>query len=221
MHNRTLLIASLALAPAIVGQARAADVAATITADNHYALYTTGNAGLALVGRNELGAGGAPGTYNWSLPESWSFTAQDKIYIAAWSDDSVAQGLLAQIVVDGVSPLHSGDAKWEVFASHINRGDGDAEPTVPEMDALIAFATGGGLWEAPFVGGNNGVAPWGLIPDLTADARWMWWNTPGDADPLRDGSGAGELLVFRIDIPTPGSSALLALGGLALFRRRR
>ncbi len=221
MHRSFAPCACAVLALAGTGLARAAIIDAAITADNHYALYTTTNVGLELVGQNEAGASGSPGTYNWSIPEPYSFFALNEVYIAAWSDDAVAQGVLAQVFVDSGESLHSGDSKWEVYATHVNRGDGDPVPTLSEMSGHIADATTGGLWETPFAGGNNGIAPWGSIPGITSAARWMWWNTPGDSDPIHGGSGAGEFLIFRIAVPTPGSAALLGAGALLAFRRKR
>lgn len=215
------LFAGAAAALMIASGARAATVSAVITADNHYAVYSTGNTGVIYHGGNELGPGGAPGTYNWSVPESFNFVANDRLYIAAWSDDSVAQGLLAQILIDGIMTLHSGDAKWEVYRTGINRGDYAVHPSTAEMDAHILTADNGGLWATPYIGGVNGSGVWGMVPGITTDARWMWCNIPGDADPLDGGSGYGEMLIFRVDIPSPGSAALFGLGGLILTRRRR
>src|SRR5262245_64070490 len=65
-------------------------VTATLTADNHYALYAGQADGsqLTLLGTNELGPGGAPGAFNWSLPETWTFSVGegDYIYVLAWDD---------------------------------------------------------------------------------------------------------------------------------------
>ena len=84
---------------ACVGAATAANAAPLylkITADNHYALYSSTSNVFSYHGGNEIGAGGSPGTYNWSLPETYNINVGDRVFIAAWSDDSVAQGLLAE-----------------------------------------------------------------------------------------------------------------------------
>lgn len=201
--------------------AHAATVDAIITADNHYAVYSTGNTGVVYHGGNELGSGGSSGTYNWSVAEAHTFEAAGRLYIAAWSDDSIAQGLLAQILIDGAMTLHSGDAKWEVYCTGANRGDSSSHPSTLEMDGHILTADTGNLWETPFIGGANGTGAWGPIAGITNDARWMWCNVPGDDNPLDGGSGYGEMLIFRVDVPAPGSAALIGLGGLTLIRRRR
>ncbi|HZW06118.1 MAG TPA: PEP-CTERM sorting domain-containing protein [Phycisphaerales bacterium] len=216
MKTTLTAIATLALAAA----ANADIVSATVTADNHYALYTGTDDAVTFIGRNEMGAGGTPGTYNWSQPETWSFTTGSYIYIAAWSDDAVAQGLLAQVT--GLSDTyHSGDARWQVFPTFVNLGDGDAAPTGMQLTAYIADANSGNKWEAPHVGAANGIGPWGAIAGIGSAPRWMWVQNPGQADPLQGGSGYGEMLIFRMSVPAPGAAAALGLGGLAALRRRR
>jgi hypothetical protein len=48
--------------------ADAATITATVTADNHYALYYGTQSNLTFVGRNEKGSSGNPGDVNWSVP---------------------------------------------------------------------------------------------------------------------------------------------------------
>ncbi len=226
---RTKLNAALAAAvTAAVGTAGAAHAEAvnvTITADNHYALFSRDNNVFSYHGGNELGAGGNPGTYNWSVAESYALNVSGTLYIAAWSDDSVAQGVLAQFTSDSLGSLLSGDSRWEVYATNVNRGDNDPHPTINEIAGYVAVADTLNLWEDTFVGGANGVEPWGTIAGISGDARWMWKNIPGDPDPTQGGSGAGEMLIFRTvmppSVPAPASAALLGLGGLAAARRRR
>lgn len=217
--NRAVLTVVLAAA-ATATCARAGVVEALITADNHYALYSSTGGVFAYHGGNELGSGGSPGTYNWSEPEPYTFSAGDYVYIAAWSDDSVAQGVLANMWIDG-NPLHSGDPAWQVYKTDINRGDGDAHPSALEIDGHVGFADANLLWETPFVGGGNGSGPWGAVSGINGDARWMWYATPDDANPLEGGSGEGEMLIFRTTVPAPGAMALAGLGGLLVARRRR
>ncbi len=220
MKMNHAVLSAIVVAVGAAGYARAGVVEATITADNHYAMYSSTGASFFYHGGNELGAGGSPGTYNWSMPESYSFNAGDFVYIAAWSDDSVAQGVLANIWVDG-SPLHSGNAAWEVYKTDVNRGDGDAHPLASEIAAHVSLADTNSLWTTPFVGGANGIGPWGAVAGIDGDAKWMWYATAGDDDPLQGGSGAGEMLIFRTSVPAPGAAGIAALGGIVIFRRRR
>jgi hypothetical protein len=209
---------------ACVGAATAANAAPLslkITADNHYALYSSTSNVFSYHGGNEIGAGGLPGTYNWSLPETYNINVGDRVFIAAWSDDSVAQGLLAEVWDSNENQLHTGVGPWEVYKTGMNRGNGDPHPTTLEIAGHVQTADLNSLWEVPFVGAANGVGPWGVVPGIDTSAKWIWWNNPADSDPLRGGDGAGEMLIFSYRIPTPGSLALGGMGALLLARRRR
>lgn len=221
MLSTSTRIAAVALA-ALAGlsaSAQGAMVQATITADNHYALYSSTGEVFSYHGGNELGAGGSPGQYNWSLPETYSFEAGDFIYIAAWSDDAVAQGVLASIMADNVD-LSSGSPLWQVTSVNINMGDGSPHPTALDVAARVANADANNLWETPFVGGANGIAPWGTIPGIGQSARWMW-RSSGASNPLQGGANHGEYLIFRTVVPAPGALALAGMGGVIVARRRR
>jgi MYXO-CTERM domain-containing protein len=174
-------------------------------------------------GGNELGSGGAPGTYNWSEAESYSFnTVGGFLYIAAWSDDSIAQGLIADILING-NDYSSGHPAWEVYRTNDNRGDNDPHPTTTAMENYVGFADANNLWELPAVGDLNGQqAPWATVAGINmGTARWMWVANPNQFNPFEPGSGFGEMLIFRIAVPTPGAAALMGLGALAATRRRR
>jgi len=202
--------------------ATAATITATITADNHYALYSGAQDGsfLATVGGNELGVHGAPGRYNWSMAESYDFsTDQPFLYLAAWSDGHVAQGVLAELAVDELSLL-SGNAAWTVFATGIDKDDNDPYPTETEMGVQITRANAVG-WEPAAVGGNNGVAPWGRISGVSQEARWMWLASPDRTNAFHPGLDHDEYLIFRTAVPEPSSLLLLVVGGLATCRAAR
>lgn len=208
---------------AAAGVANAATVVGTLTADNHYALYSQNGESVNFVGRNEVGIEGDPGTYNWSLPETWTFETDGPIYIAAWSDDFFAQGLLAQFaVVDGPTIL-SGDAGWQVYRTGLDRDTGDPAPGAGEVQTLVDFATMNNLWNAPGVGQANvpATVPWHEIPGITQDARWMWADTPNGQNPFEPGNDWQEYLIFSFNVPSPGALALGGMGGLIILRRKR
>lgn len=202
--------------------AAVSDTTAVITADNHYSLYTGTASSLNWIGGNEIGTGGNPGPSNWSMAETWRFRSSGYIYIAAWSDDSGVQGLLAQITLPGGADRSGGSLDWEVYPTFRERGTGSLYPNGTEMSGHITNADRDGLWQKPFIGGSNGIAPWGTIDNIGRDVRWMWVNVPNRADPMMDGgTGYGETLIFRIAVPAPGAAAVLGLGGLMVGRRRR
>ena len=217
--NKCIIASSIALAAGFASVSSAALVTATITADNHYALYSSTGASFSYHGGNELGPGGAPGSYNWSLPEPYSFEAGDFVYIAAWSDDSVAQGVLANMMAGSMN-LDSGSPSWQVTSVGVNMGDGSPHPDASEIATRVAFADTNSLWETPFVGGANGVSPWGSVPGIDGNAKWMW-RANGGNDTTQGGANYGEYLIFRTTVPAPGSLALAGLGGLLIARRRR
>jgi hypothetical protein len=205
-----------------------ATITATVTADNHYSIYrVTGTSGgadtLALVGGNELTFDGAPGLYNWSLPETFTFESQrDVLYLAAWSDDFFAQGLLGQFIgSNGSGSILSGDSRWQVYRTGIDLDDGDAYPAASLMQTQIALANTNSAWTNIAAGGNNsnGTAPWREVPGITQNARWMWANTNGtDFEP---GADVGEFLIFCVTIPSPASLALAGMGLAFVGRRSR
>jgi len=208
----------------IAGSAHAVTTA-TFTADNHYGLYADYGGSIQFVGGNEAGAAGAPGTYNWSQAESFNFTTPDTVYIAAWSDDRVAQGLIGQFDFDGRQVL-TGDEGWEVFATGISLDDGAAAPDATLIATQIALADVTDAWELPFVGPNNlsSTAPWGKIDGIVEDANWTWRDSGrGDGNPLIGDHDHDEFLIFRMraEVPAPGAVSVLALSGIAAARRRR
>lgn len=205
------------------GAANAAVVTGTLTADNHYSLYTLNGETISYVGRNEVGIEGDPGTYNWSLPETHTFQSDGTIYIAAWSDDFFAQGLLGQFAFAGGPTILSGDPIWQVYRTGLDRDTGDPAPSAGEVGALVAFATSNNLWHAPTVGDANVPAtlPWHEIPGVTQDARWMWSDAPIGQNPFEPGNDWQEYLIFTFTVPTPGALALGGMGALLMARRRR
>jgi len=220
MNIKTFVAASVGFLAMAAGSASADTITATITADNHYALYTSSGEEVSLIGRNEMGSGGSSGSYNWSRAETWSFEAGEYIYIAGWSDDAVAQGVLANIQALN-DTFHSGDVRWEVIAAGENLGDGSPAPTTTDVAARVAFADANNTWEVPHVGGSNGISPWGTISGIGNNSKWMWRNFEEDSDPLQGGTNAEEYLIFRMPTSVPAPGALAAAGLLFCGAARR
>ncbi len=207
-----VLLALFLIAPLT---ANALSYTATITADNHYALYFGNETLVTFVGRNELGSGGSPGTYNWSLPEVWKFDVDigHYIYVAAWSDDRVAQGWIGQFV-SSESTLFSNTSGWEVYLTNNNLNDGSPAPEVAALQSVSTAA-----WGPVGYSRSHGSGPWGTIPGIGSGADWIWGT------PLAPGSGEGEYQIFRtqVNIPEPGNMLLMGTGLIVLvgIGRRR
>ena len=211
-----------------------------MTADNVYAIYTGDQfSATTLIGNatNLLAAD------IWSI-ESYSLTVPDLsyVYIAAWSDDSVIQGLLAdfQNITLGEQVL-SGDPRWKVTSTGLNLGNTDPPPTLATMTAQILLANANGTpsggWVANTASPNDNAAGGihgGTIGGIDGAARWMWYDSGLDTSPPTfapipfDGFNHEEFLIFRMPVipedtvvPEPASFAPLMFLGLAWIRKRR
>jgi hypothetical protein len=167
-------------------------VSATLTADNHYALYhgPVDGSGLTLVGRNERGTAGDPGPANWSLPETFTLSPapEDHLYVVVW-DDAPPAMWLGEFGLPGDVSLVSNTADWEfTVASGPNPGEFGDAPPVAELLAEIAGAT----WATPAASASNGTSPWGTIPGVSPSAQFVWHDT------LDSGSASqGQYVIYR------------------------
>jgi len=174
-----------------MGKAQASPVTvlvnATITADNDYALYygTEDGSSITFVGRSNL-------SDDWKSAENWSFDVKkgDYIYVAAWSDNKVAQGLLGQFVINSPSlPTILTNTDWQVYLTFDDKGNGSVAPSTSEMSNKIAGAS----WSpvSDFI--DYGSGSWGtIVTGINSAAKWIWGS------PLLPGSGFGEYQIFRI-----------------------
>ena len=221
------LCAALALAGPLAAQAIPYALTTTLTADNHYALYFGDGSGrnirTATMGgahaRNEMGPQGAPGTFNWSMAETWTldYLRGDYLYVVTWSDDRVAQGWIGQFQSTTESFLTGLDQGWEYVLGNRNLNDYDPAPTAADLAALVEPASWSGVTNFR----DHGVSPWGGIAGVSGNADWIW-GTPAMNE---YGTGVGEYQVFRrrlATVPEPGTLLLAAtaIGGLAFARRR-
>jgi hypothetical protein len=203
-----------------VTRAAAQSFSAQVTADNHYQLYVGDTAGtqLTLVGQNESGSTGSPGTYNWSQPESWNFQLSlgQRIYVVAW--DAGGQGGWLGQFGSVAGTLFSQPSSWR-YATSSAANPGDSQPNLlPTLLLDIASASSGGSWQAnPTSAGANGAGPWGTIAGIGASAEWL--KIPSDFGPVT---------IFRsefVGVPEAhGVSAAIAavsLGASVAVRRLR
>ena len=214
MKKLTILLSIASLVFLITGTAGAIPITATLTADNHYALYSGNEQGISFVGANESGWYGNPGTYNWSEAETFDLDVAlgDYIYVAAWSDDRVAQGLLGQFVFDSGSIL-TNTSGWEAYLTSNDLDDGDAPPSASEIESEISTAE----WSPITHSVSHGAGPWKFIDGINNDAQWIWGSE------LLSGSNYGEYQVFRSEIgdapahtPVPATMLLLSSGLIGL-----
>ncbi|MFT3685770.1 MAG: hypothetical protein QM783_12745 [Phycisphaerales bacterium] len=221
-----LVVASLAFA----APALADDWTIHMTVDNQYATYFgTSMATSAFVGSDT----------DWPSVETYNVygrASTDYLYVATSSDRSTAQGFLGSFLNTTTgNTIITGDVQWQAFRAgdYLQQIYGmggswpaNVLPTTAELDAAIAYATVNNLWTAAVSapGYTNGVAPWGVMPNIPSSAEWVWSPAAGGGNPLVPGADHGEFVVFRIvgeAVPTPGAAAMIGLGAIAGLRRRR
>jgi hypothetical protein len=171
------VIDALAAAEARMCPDNKVNVTGTLTADNHYRIYVGNSNGTDLlsIGRNEYGAGGNPGTFNWSKAETWDFTVDDNdyIYIVVWDDSSTDESWIGEFTANGETLL-SKSSKWEYIITQSNNkpgdnGDVDSSAVADE----ISQATRNSLWSSSVRRGANGMSPWGTISDISSSADFL------------------------------------------------
>ncbi|MBY0526541.1 MAG: cadherin-like domain-containing protein [Gemmataceae bacterium] len=149
-------------------------ITATLTADNHYGLYfgSADGSSLTFVGRNEVGAAGNPGTYNWSEPETFDFEpgVGNYIYVVVW-DDGSEQMWVGEFDLPGGSALLSDANNWQyTVASGPNPGETGPVPALSDLMTTIS----GAAWAAPQASAPMGIAPWTAIPGMSTAAQFVW-----------------------------------------------
>ncbi len=222
MRIRQLLVSSVVMGCAVLAgaAAQASVMTATLTADNHYGLFVGNESGsdLQFIGRNEFGPAGSPGTYNWSLPETYSFNIDigEYLYVVAWNVEREHSFIGEFTTSFGTVLTNATD--WIVTLGGLN-------PTfyggiVPvDVQAFIALANAFSTWQAPNFVADQGTSPWGSIAGISEDAKFIWKEVVLLPENL-------NYQIFRTAVahtPLPAALPLFATGllGLAWIRRRQ
>lgn len=224
----------------LVSPTGAATVTATVTADDHYALFYGTETNLTFVGRNEYGSVGNPATgqyinFSWSLPETYAglgLAENDRFYIAYW-DESPTSGptaLLGQFTTSDGGTLLTNIAEWGYFTTAApSPGSNGDSPSAAGIQTLIASAS----WSSAGETALNGTEIWaayakGPIPSISTQAYWLCSTTCNGSTQyltifrsvaLSDIQGRE---IVATGISEPGSLALIisSLGLIGLQRRR-
>lgn len=208
----TGMLGSVALLVAGTTSAHAVGIKATLTADNHYGLYygqvSDNELSLTLVGRNEKGTPGNPGVYNWSLPETFNFTTNDNdyLYVLAW-DDGGPQSWIGQFTSTSGASLLSNTSNWQYkIGSGSNPGSSGNLPSILSVASDIYT----GNWNQPQALAPQGSYPWGTIPGISSQAKFIWHDTLSS-----NSSSDNGYAIFRAKVPTtsaqvPTTSAQVA-----------
>jgi len=208
--NLKNLLPAVMLGSAGIAHASPVNVDVQVTADNAYAIYSGNDTTIYDfhgTAENQLaGDIATPETYNFSINDG------DIIYIAAWSDDATAQGLLAEFNIDGTI-LTTSNSQWEVMATGIDLDLGSPAPTMAELTDQVILANAGsvpsGGWVNATLGGLND-SVWGTpgsvyVPAMASTLQWAWYHKPGVIwDTFSDGYNHDEYLVFRLEFPIGG-----------------
>ncbi len=218
----------LVLCGAFNAQATYITYEATVTADNHYAIYTGNESSITYIGRNEIGPynGDNPSWeygYNWWYPEPYEFSVNsgDYIYVAAWSDDWWSQGWIGQFE-SSAGTILSNSTDWQVSLTFNDLDDGAAAPTISNFLNDINNASWGTITNYL---DNGESSPWMTYLGISLDADWIWGGPIGGS--YDGGSDFGEYQIFRTQVPAPvpEPATMLLLGsgllGAAMFRRKR
>ena len=197
-----------------------AGIKAYITCDNEYVLYYgTATSATQFVGANSCylstgsndppnsgkAAGGTGCIANAQQYKSEIPSCDSYVYIAAKSDGSNYQGLLASFQI-GTAMITSGDSRWKVYPTNTNLG-ASGSPSSAGFQAALNAKISSAVWSPVAVGNQNGVA--GQYP-VTATGfptpnphYWMWYesnNCPGPNSPFNPGCNHGEYLIFRLPL---------------------
>src|SRR5260221_1415282 len=212
-------------------------ITATLTADNHYGLYTgaADGSGLTFVGRNEPGFGGNPGSYNWSQAETWiniSATPGNYLYVVAWNDGPFGspgnpQMWIGSFLSSNGKTVVSNAASWTYKIGPTVNFPGDpanAGALLPSNATLASVIGNATPFSAVLAQAPNGTGPWGTIAGVDPGADFIWHDSL-QVPSASDGSFViyREVGAFTQGVPELSTWAMMIIGfaGVGLQLRRR
>lgn len=201
-----------------------------LTADNAYGVgWGSAESMTAYLGTVENTTAGQ--IFNCSGgPERYSVMREELgdaqyLYVAAYSDEGVTQGLLGQIAAYDASGnmerlVYTGDAGWEVCATGMAYALGSGGPDSAALQSGLAACNAGdntgwlGADKGLAVGERNDTPRTAVVPgnefpvtcaeDIDHAARWIWhdWDLASTDSPFITPGGGGnpdsQFLLFRL-----------------------
>lgn len=191
--------------------ARAESVTAKVVADDFYKVFVGNASGSSMT---YVGGSGSTLWFSQGAPFSFTATAGEYIYVAAW--DSASYGpphmWIGEFTI-GSTTLYSNTSDW--VAKY------DATLKDPATAAVSALAQSAGAWLSISASMANGSSPYGMLIG-GSPASMIWHDSFGGSSASESGYALFRTAAPVVAVPEPESWALLLAGlGLLGFAARR
>lgn len=193
------------------GSAWAVTVSGDVGADNCAAVFSSDRL-IAPMTAIQRALKSLPGP---SVSTSVGFsTPHPHVIIVTWGNDNTpAQGLLHDLVVDGV-PRFSDDPAWEICPTGVDRDICQVAPAPSSIAAMIIDCNNRNAWVAPVIGGMNDglfLSQWPfVVANIPTTVHWAWHQSgalscAGPRSPFEPACDHDEVLLLRLACDsTPG-----------------